>query len=165
MSERKKLKMVETGESGMAAELARAGGASASSAAAPIAAPDVEVRAVARRRSFTAAYKLAVLEEADRCASPGAIGALLRREGLYSSHLTMWRREREAGALEALGRRRGRKAKMGPEARRVAQLEAKNARLERELEQARLIIEVQKKLCTLLGLPTAAHDDSAGSES
>jgi hypothetical protein len=84
---------------------------------------------------------------------------------LYSSHLTLWRREREAGALEALGRRRGRKAKMGPEARRVAQLEAKNARLERELEQARLIIEVQKKLCTLLGLPTAAHDDSAGSES
>jgi transposase-like protein len=135
MSERKKLKMVEAIESGVAAERARAGGASASSAAAPIAAPDAEVRAIARRRSFTAAYKLSVLAEADRASGLGQIGALLRREGLYSSHLTTWRRERDAGALEALGRRPGRKARTTPEQRRVAALEAKNARLERELEQ------------------------------
>jgi len=105
------------------------------------------------------------ISEADRCANPGAIGALLRREGLYSSHLTMWRREREAGALAALGRRRGRKAKMTPEQRRTAALETRNARLERELEQARTIIGVQKKLCTLLGLPTAESIEDTGSES
>lgn len=89
----------------------------------------------------------------------------LAQTGLYSSHLTTWRRERDAGALEALGRRRGRKAKMTPEARRVAALEAQNARLRRELEQARLIVEVQKKLCTLLGIPAAASEPNTGSES
>jgi transposase-like protein len=124
------------------------------------------VRALAKRRKFDAAYKLAVLSEADRLAGSGEIGALLRREALYSSQLTAWRREREAGALEALGRRRGRKARSTLEQKRVASLEARNARLRRELEQARLIIEVQKKLCALLGLPTA-EDTSAptGSES
>lgn len=161
MSERKKLKMVSLK---LAGEGARAGKASAISPA-PVT-PDPEVRALARRRQFSAAFKLALLEEADRAASdPGAIGALLRREGLYSSHLSTWRREREAGALAALGRARGRKAKFTLEQKRVAALEAKNARLQRELEQARLIIEVQKKLCTLLGLPTAAGEDNSGSES
>ena len=106
-----------------------------------------------------------MLEEAERCTNPGTISALLRREGLYSSHLTMWRREREAGALAALGRRRGRKAKLSPEQRRIAALEARNARLERELEQARAIIGVQKKLCTLLGLSTAESIEDAESES
>ena len=134
------------------------------SAAAAIAAPDPELRAVARRRSFPAAYKLSVLAEAERASGAGESGALLRRESLYSSHLTSWRRERDAGALEALGRRRGRKAKMTPEARRVVALEARNARLERELAQARLIVEVQKKLCTLLGIPAAASE-ATGSES
>jgi len=109
--------------------------------------------------------RLSVLEEAERCTNPGTISALLRREGLYSSHLTMWRREREAGALAALGRRRGRKAKLSPEQRRIAALEARNARLERELEQARAIIGVQKKLCTLLGLSTAESIEDAESES
>ncbi len=142
MSERKKLKMV-------------------SSKAVANAAPDPEVRAVAKRRQFSAAYKLAVLEEADRCTSPGTIGELLRREGLYSSHLTTWRREREVGALEGLGRRRGRKVKLTPEQRRILALEASNTRLERELEQARTIIGVQKKLCTLLGLPTAEPPESS----
>ena len=164
MSDKRKLKMIS---STVAEEAARAGTASAvsSAAAAPSAAPDAEVRAVAKRRQFNAAYKLSVLEEADRCTNPGAIGALLRREGLYSSHLTTWRREREAGALEALGRRRGRKAKLSPEQRRIVALEAGNARLERELEQARTIIGVQKKLCTLLGLPTAESTEDSGSES
>jgi len=102
----------------------------------------------------------------DFCVTGDKIGALLRREALYSSQLTAWRREREAGALEALGRRRGRKARSSPEQKRVAVLEAKNARLARELEQARLIIEVQKKLCTLLGLPTAEDTPApTGSES
>jgi transposase len=164
MPGKKKLTMVSSMNAG---EFARAGEASANSPAsvAPNTAPDVEVRAVAKRRQFSAAYKLAVLAEADRLSEPGAIGALLRREGLYSSHLAMWRREREAGALEALGRRRGRKAKRSLEQKRVAALEAKNARLERELAQAHTIIEVQKKLCTLLGLPTAATSETNGSES
>ena len=164
MSDKRKLKMIS---SMLAGEAARAGEASAVSpaAAAPSGAPDPEVRAVAKRRKFSAAYKLSVLEEADRCASPGAVGALLRREGLYSSHLTMWRREREAGALAALGRRRGRKARLTPEQRRIAALEAQNARLERELEQARTIIGVQKKLCTLLELPTAESIEDSGSGS
>lgn len=153
MSERKKLKMVSSTT------------ASSPAPVAPSAAPDPEVRAVAKRRRFTAAYKLSVLDEADRCSSAGGIGALLRREGLYSSHLTVWRREREAGALAALGRRRGRKAMLSAEHKRLAALQADNARLQRELEQARTIIEVQKKLCTLLGLPTAASAESSGSES
>jgi transposase-like protein len=126
---------------------------------------DPEVRAVANRRQFSAAYKLAVLEEAERLSKPGAIGALLRREGLYSSHLSVWRRERESGALEALGRRRGRKTKLSAEQKRVAALEARCARLQRELDQAHTIIDVQKKLCTLLGLPTAVSEESTGSES
>lgn len=153
MSERKKLKMVSS--------------TTATSLAPAVlsVAPDPEVRAVAKRRQFNAAYKLSILEEADRCSSPGAIGALLRREALYSSHLTMWRREREAGALAALGRRRGRKAMLSAEQKRLVALQAENARLKRELEQAHTIVEVQKKLCTLLGLPTAASAESSGSGS
>ena len=134
-------------------------------AVAPSVAPDPEVRAVAKRRQFSAAYKLAVLEEAERLSEPGAIGALLRRERLYSSHLSVWRRERESGALEALGRRRGRKTKLSAEQKRVAALEARCARLQRELDQAHTIIDVQKKLCTLLGLPRAASEENTGSES
>jgi transposase len=131
---------------------------------APRPVPDAEVRAVAKRRQFTAAYKLALLEEVERLSEPGAIGALLRREGLYSSHLSVWRRERDSGALEALSRRRGRKAKLTSEQKRVAALEARCVRLQRELDQAHTIIEVQKKLCTLLGLPTAANHEDTGSE-
>lgn len=158
MSQRKKLQVVSS-------EQTTTGVAEAVRAAVAEMKPDTEVRAVARRRQFSAAYKLAVLEEADRANEPGAVGALLRREGLYSSHLAVWRREREAGALEALGRRRGRKAKTSAEQKRIAALEARNARLEHELAQAHTIIDVQRKLCTLLGLPTAAQDENAGSES
>lgn len=157
MSDRKKLKMVST--------VAAGGAEKATRAAEPRAVPDAEVRAVAKRRQFSAAYKLSMLAEADRLVEPGAIGALLRREGLYSSHLATWRREREAGALEALSRRRGRRPKMTAEQRRIAALEAENAKLKRGLEQAHTIIEVQKKLCTLLGLPTAASEESTGSDS
>lgn len=153
MSDRKKLKMASS----------ISASSTAPSANAEVA--DPEVRAVAKRRQFTAAYKLAVLEEADRANDFGAIGALLRREGLYRSHLTTWRREREAGALAALARRRGRKATLSAEQKRLSALQAENARLKRELDQAHIIIEVQKKLCTLLGLPTAASAESTGSES
>jgi transposase-like protein len=149
MSERKKLKVVD----------------SVPASRTPEGAPDPEVRALGKRRQFSAAYKLAVLAEADRLIEPGAIGALLRREGLYSSHLSVWRREREAGALQALSRRRGRKAKLTAEHKSVVALEAQNSTLQRELSQARLIIDVQKKLCTLLGLPTPASEPSNGSES
>jgi len=163
MSSRKKLKMVASNMGMAAGKAARAEQASAGFPAAP-AAPDPEVRAVAKRRQFSAAYKLSVLAQADGLTESGAIGALLRREGLYSSHLSVWRREREAGGLESLGRRRGRKAKSTPEQKRIERLNARCVRLERELEQARTIIGVQKKLCTLLGLPTAEDPESTESE-
>ena len=116
-------------------------------------APDPEVVEKATRRRFTAKYKLEILERADQC-KPGEIGALLRREGLYSSHLSIWRRQREAGTLEALApRKRGRKAKgETAEGRRVATLERENERLRERLAQAETIIEVQKKVSTLLGI-------------
>lgn len=158
MSQRKKLKVISSEE-------ATVGVAEAVRAAVAEVNPDPEVRAVAKRRQFSAAYKLSVLAEADQMRELGAIGALLRREGLYSSQLAQWRRERDAGALEAFSRRRGRKSKLTAEQKRIAALEARNTRLEHELSQAHTIIEVQKKLCTLLGLPTAAQDVSNGSES
>lgn len=115
--------------------------------------PDPEVPAKARRRRFTASYKLRILEEADRCTEPGEIGALLRREGLYSSLLSRWRQQREAGAEEALApKKRGRKPQpANPLAHRVAELERDNARLRGKLAKAETIIEVQKKLSRLLG--------------
>ncbi len=116
--------------------------------------PDPEVAATparARRRQFTVAYKLRVLHEADHTAL-GQLGALLRREGLYSSHLSTWRQQRAAGTLAALApQRRGRPA-TSPEARELAQLRAENARLTRKLVAAETVIDVQKKVAQLLGL-------------
>lgn len=116
--------------------------------------PDPEVPALparARRRQFTVAYKLRILHEADHCAI-GQLGALLRREGLYSSHLSNWRQQRAAGTLAALApQRRGRPA-TAPEARELAQLREENARLTRKLAAAETVIDVQKKVATLLGL-------------
>jgi transposase-like protein len=112
--------------------------------------PDPELVQGPKRRRFTAGYKLRVLREADACSRPSEVGALLRREGLYSSILSEWRKQREAGALEALERPRGRKP--------IDPLEAENAslrhRLERteaELEKARKVIEVQGNVSALLG--------------
>jgi transposase-like protein len=107
----------------------------------------------AKRRRFTAEYKLRILDQADRC-EPGEIGALLRREGLYSSHLTTWRRQREAGALAALApHKRGPKAKPEDIAlARLRELERENAQLRERLAQAETIIDVQKKVSSLLGL-------------
>lgn len=114
--------------------------------------PDPEVPAKARRRRFSASYKLRILEEADKCKAPGEIGELLRREGLYSSLLSRWREQREVGAEQALRpKKRGRKAQpVDVQARRVAELERENARLREKLEKAETIIEVQKKLSQLL---------------
>lgn len=106
----------------------------------------------AKRRTFTVAYKQWVLEEAEKCREqPGGIGRLLRREGLYSSHLTTWRRQQEAGQLAGLTpRKRG--PKSNPEAEEVSRLRRENARLTRQLEKAELIIEAQKKLSEILGI-------------
>jgi transposase len=123
---------------------------------------DPEVVATARRRQFTSGDKRRILDAADRCTQPGEIGALLRKEGIYSSHLTTWRRQRAAEERAALApQKRGRKADPAQtEDRRVLQLTQENDRLRRKLAQANAIIDVQKKLCTLLGLST----DEAPSE-
>ncbi len=116
--------------------------------------PDPEVPEKKRRRKFTAKYKLSILSEADLCTEPGQLGALLRREGLYSSHLTTWRRQREEGLLNALSpKKRGRKKKQKNRlADRVALLEKDNRRLQQKLKQAELIIEAQKKMSEILGI-------------
>jgi transposase len=112
-----------------------------------------------RRRSFTADYKLRILREADAAAGhAGAIGALLRREGLYSSHLTKWRSDRANGDAAALGpKRRGPAPQRATADRKlVAKLERENARLQHRLKQAEIIIEFQKKLNDLLGIPVGS---------
>jgi len=115
---------------------------------------DPEVVPKAKRRKFPAEYKQRILDEADNCTEPGQIGALLRREGLYSSHLSTWRRQRDQGLVQALGpKKRGRKRKDELE-REVARLRRENERLQASLEQAETIIEVQKELSRLLGLAT-----------
>lgn len=126
----------------------RATGVSADGAAAS----DPEVVAKAKRRRFSAEYRLRILRLADACKAPGELGALLRREGLYSSLLSTWRRQREQGALEVLrARKRGPKPKaVDP---RVQQLEKENARLQRKLKQADAIIAFQKKVHEILGIP------------
>ena len=119
--------------------------------------PDPEVAALAKRRRFTAGYKRRILRSAAACKAPGEVGSLLRREGLYSSHLTHWRRELDAHDEAALGaKRRGPKPSAAKaEARKIEVLERDVTRLRRKLERAEQIIEAQKKLCALLGLPTA----------
>lgn len=116
--------------------------------------PDPEVLAKAQRRQFSAEYKLKVLEAADACREPGQIASLLRREGLYSSHLVDWRKARREGALGALQKGRGPKGRRrDPVARENEQLRQENARLRRRLEQAQAILEIQKKASELLGIP------------
>jgi len=107
-----------------------------------------------RRRKFTAKYKLRILAEAEACNKPGQIGALLRREGLYSSNLSTWTRQKEAGLLKALSpKKRGRKGKeKNPLAQQVARLERENERLKQQLRKAEIIIDVQKKISQVLGI-------------
>ena len=116
--------------------------------------PDPEVSALPKRRRFSADYKARVVEEAETCTEPGAIGALLRREGVYSSQLSSWRALYRTGALQALrDDKRGRKTKKHPLEDEVAQLRKQNERLSFRLEQAETIIEIQKKVASMLGIP------------
>jgi transposase len=117
--------------------------------------PDPEVVVRAQRRQFTADYKKRVLAEADSAREPGAIGALLRREGLYSSHLTHWRQQRDVGLTPL---RRGPKAKHDPLFEEVRKLKRENSHLTQRLARAELIIDVQKKVSALLGIPLATID-------
>jgi transposase len=121
-------------------------------------APDPEVPAKPQRRRFTAEYRLQILKEADACKKPGELGALLRREGLYSSHLVTWRQQRERGGLAGM-----RATKRGPKAQpvdpRIKQLEAENRRLQRKLQRAETIITLQKKVAEILGIPLKPLDN------
>jgi transposase-like protein len=125
--------------------------------------PDPEVLPRAQRRTFPAEYKLQILREADQCTEAGEIGALLRREGLYSSHLTAWRRQRESGALAGLSpRKRGRKK--DEQAAEMAALRRENERLRQRLAQAELIIAAQKKLAQALEALTEASDEPSSEQ-
>jgi transposase len=116
---------------------------------APAAAPKVELTERPRRRRFTAEYKLRILEQADACRAPGDVGALLRREGLYTSHLAAWRQQREHGALAALGRRRGRR-KTHPLEIEITHLRQRAERAEAELATAQKVIAIQGNVSALL---------------
>lgn len=122
--------------------------------------PDPEVVADAKRRTFTAEYKQRILAEADSAAAqPGGIGALLRREGLYSSHLVTWRRERQAGVLKGLTpHKRGPKSKRNPQDEEIQKLRRENQRLIEQLRKAEIVIDVQKKVGALLGWPLPKAD-------
>ena len=117
--------------------------------AAPAGVPDPELVEQAKRRTFTAKYKLEILSKADACTAPGEIGELLRREGLYTSHLTYWRKQRKDGALKELGRPRGRKPADHRD-QQIAELTRRLERSEAELEKARRVIEIQGNVSALL---------------
>jgi transposase len=125
------------------------------------AAPNPEVLERPQRRRISAADKLRILQEVDRCSAPGQIGALLRREGIYSSYLQKWRKQRDAGALGALhGQKRGPRAVApNPLAKQLAQSQKDNARLERKLKRAQAIIDFQKKIAAMLDIPLNHPDD------
>jgi transposase-like protein len=122
---------------------------------------ETEVVAKAKRRSFTAKYKREIVRKADACKAPGDVGALLRREGLYSSHLAVWRRDLEKQELAVLApKKRGPKAKpVDPGAQELAALRRENARLQTRAERAELLVEIQKKLSQLLGLELPKIDE------
>jgi transposase-like protein len=118
--------------------------------------PSTEVVAKAKRRQFTATEKLRLLREVEACRGSGEIGALLRREGLYSSYLSTWRRQRDLGELDGLApQKRG--PKPDPQALELARLRRENERLQARLQRAELIIDVQKKVARMLGEPLEEH--------
>jgi len=123
---------------------------------------DPEVSQTPVRRRFSAEYKLRILRLADACTEPGSLGALLRREGLYSSNLRTWRRQRDAGTLEALKpKKRGRKPhESNPLTGEVQRLRKENERLAKRLRQAELIIDVQKKVSQMLGITLESREES-----
>ena len=121
---------------------------------------DAEVPEKAQRRRFTAEYKLGIVEAAEACHGAGEVGALLRREGLYSSHLSTWRQQQRVGALNGLSpRTRGRKLRRDPQAERITQLEREVGRLREELRKAHVIIDVQKKVARLLDGAAAENEE------
>ena len=123
--------------------------------------PDPEVAAVDKRRRFSPPYKLAIVQEAQRCTEVGQIGALLRREGLYSSQLTVWRRQYQQGVLKALkDDRRGRKPTRDARDDELDRLRRENARLSKKLSQAETIIDIQKKVAAMLGNPIEASEST-----
>lgn len=126
--------------------------------------PDPEVPEKKPRRKFTAKYKLEILDKANKCTTPGQIGALLRKEGLYSSNLTTWRKQRDKGLLAAMSpKKRGRKkTEINPLVQEVARLQRDNERLRKKLKQAETIIEVQKKVSEILGI---SQDHNKGNNS
>jgi len=117
--------------------------------------PEIEVAAKATRRRFTVAYKRKIVREADACKTPGAIGALLRREGLYSSHLTTWRAARERGELARPTPKKRRRTVRVPDSRdkRIAELERETVRWRKRAERAEALVDVQKNIAALLGTP------------
>jgi len=121
--------------------------------------PDPEVKDQARRRQYPAAYKLRILEELDRCTEPGQQGAILRREGLYSSHLTKWRKERQAGQLKALTPKKRGRREADPAMVELARLQRENEKLKAKLERAEIIIKYQKKVADLLGFNPATEKE------
>ena len=127
--------------------------------------PDTEVLAQSKRRQFTAAYKARIVEEAQRCTEQGQIGELMRREGLYSSALTQWRRQYQTGALQGLkDDKRGRKRTRDARDQELERLQRENERLSKKLSQAELIIDIQKKVAAMLGNPietTANIEDNS----
>ena len=150
---------------GERSETFRNGGASIPIMAQVAGIVDPEVQSKARRRQFSAAYKRRILYEADK-GGPGAVASLLRREGLYSSHLNTWRKQRESGEISGLQpRKRGKKpAPKNPLAGEVHRLERENRRLQKRLRQAEIIIDVQKKLCDVLGLTVPPIEQSKDDE-
>lgn len=120
--------------------------------------PDPQVVPKAERRRFSAEYKLRILTEAEACTGRGQIGALLRREGLYSSHLEKWRQQRPQGGLAALAPQ-PRGPQPDPQATELARLRRENEQLQARLKQAETVIEIQKKLATLLGVSTTPSDE------
>ena len=117
--------------------------------------PEIEVAAKATRRRFTGEYKRTILREADACRTPGAVGALLRREGLYSSHLTTWRAARERGELAGAAKKRGPTRQVAdPRDKRITELERESARWRKRAERAEALVELQKQVAALLGTPS-----------
>jgi len=138
--------------SGRSGEAANAAGAAPTPSRLPV--PNSEVTARPQRRRFTAEYKRSILDQADAAQDSRTVGALLRREGLYASHLTTWRRQRKQGEIDALtAKKRGPKVVVSPLVKQNREQEAVIARLTRKLKNAELIIEVQKKVAALLGNP------------
>ena len=123
--------------------------------------PAIEVMAKATRRRFTTDYKRKLVREADTCTTPGAIGALLRREGLYSSHLTTWRAARERGELAGAPKRRGPARRVvDPRDKRIAELERERTRWQKRAERAEALVELQKQVAALLGTPLTDEPSS-----